>query len=943
VKKIVHLDLETRSGADLTQVGAQRYAISPNFEILMASIGSEDRSAMWINPALGDTSENALAEQLLAEADEIYAHNAPFELACLWGASEQGKAAPAKPRIEAMRCTAAMARKAGLPYSLAKLAQALSLEQQKDTRGKALIKLFSIPQKDGTFVRPADFPKEFQEFQEYCRIDREVEQQIHAKLKPFELSGAALATFQFDLRMNLRGIPINVEAAQKAQTIIDEVQLSVLDEFQQLTGLAPTQREKIRELVGLSDMQAETVAAAIQSETDPTKRRILELYGKLSYAAVKKIQTMLDCVCPDNRVRGAHMYYGAGTGRWSGQLLQPQNFKKTSTDFRPLTDLAYRDIASGLPAKTIEAIYGDPLEVISYCIRHFIHLPGFTMLDADYAAVEARIVCWLAGQEDALAEYRAGVDRYQIMAAEIYRRPLPEIKALGKDSDERQLGKMAILGCFAWDTPVLTLAGLKPIGKIGSGDWLWDGIDWVQSKGIIYQGCQKTIRLEGVDITPDHLVLCGQTWNRAHDLVQNESTRLLALGNALESLQSQALRLENAGAFNSTEPSVLAAQENMRSLLKPFTKGHPRGASDVARLLIPKRGNGIGAMQTLCPTTHSGRGYSIGYPHAFHDAIADLIPRTNITAGEVFTFGQFGEKTAGNFYATLSPLKVTRMQSWNSIGKTWTGDMNRVICGSFQEAKMCATADLSQNSSKLSTTCVPVYDVRNAGPRNRFTIWTNRGPLIVHNCGFGMGASKFKASCQVMAGIEITEELAQQAIDAFRRKHEKVVRYWYQMDEACQNAVKRPGSAFGPFMVRTVAGIPFLLLRLRSGRSLAYPRPLIEPETYLTKDGQSRQREGVTYWGQLPGTVNWGRVKLYGGKIVENEVQATAADFMAHGAITAEQRGMEPFMLVHDQALAIQRGGRTPADFEAALGDLPPWAAGMPLKVEAKSCPYYRK
>ena len=657
MSRVVHLDLETRSAADLPSVGAQRYAIDPSFEILMASVGCEGTSLMWVNPQFGGSPDNAAAEALLAQAKEIYAHNAPFELACLWGAMQQGKVSPMPlPVIDRMRCTAAMARKAGLPYSLAKLAEALKLPIQKDTRGRALIKLFSLPQKDGTFADPADHPKEWQEFQDYCRTDREVEQLIHAKLKAFELQGDALATFQFDLRMNLRGIPINVEAAKKAQAIIDDVQTSVLSEFQRLTGLNPTQREKIRELVGLSDMQADTVAAAIASETDERRRRILELYSKLSYAAVKKIQTMLDCVCPDGRVRGAHMYYGAGTGRWSGQLLQPQNFKKTSVEFRKLTDSAYRAIEAGMPTSAIEALYGDPLEVISYCIRHFIHAPGHEMLDADYAAVEARIVCWLAGQEDALEEYRAGVDRYQLMAAEIYRRPIAEIKALGKDSDERQLGKMAILGA-----------------------------------------------------------------------------------------------------------------------------------------------------------------------------------------------------------------------------------------------------------------------------------------------GFGMGATKFRDSCRLMAGIEISEDLAQQAIDAFRRKHDRVVSYWYKMGDDCLNAVKRPGTTMGAFSTRMVGGVPFLLLRLRSGRSLAYPHPQVTPETYVTKDGQTRERESVTYWGQLPGTVNWGRVKLYGGKLVENEVQATAADFMAHGAITAEQRGMEPFMLVHDQALALRKNGRTPADFEAALGHLPSWAAGMPLKVEAKLCPYYKK
>jgi DNA polymerase len=149
------------------------------------------------------------------------------------------------------------------------------------------------------------------------------------------------------------------------------------------------------------------------------------------------------------------------------------------------------------------------------------------------------------------------------------------------------------------------------------------------------------------------------------------------------------------------------------------------------------------------------------------------------------------------------------------------------------------------------------------------------------------------------------------------------------------SAVLNPGVPSGEFVVETVAGIQFLFIRLPSGRRLAYPHPQIEPDPQWGHQ--------ITYWGQLPGTVVWGRVKLYGGKIAENIVQAIAADVMSYGARSAEARWMLPFALIHDQGLALAMAGQTAAAFAAALGSLPPWAVGLPLKVDAHVAPYYSK
>lgn len=446
---VVHLDYETRSKVDLKACGAFRYACDPSTSILMAGVSSDEPDApvyLWVNPKYEtpDMLSDPEAKDLLAQADLVYAHNAPFEQAMGWGRTQD---MGVRIKLEQWRCTAALARKAGLPSSLEACGEAMNLPIQKDKEGKRLIKLFSVPQKDGEFADPKSQPDDWYAFGQYCKQDVRTEKGIHRALKAFELTGDVLESFQFDLRMNLRGIPINLPAALNAQKIIDETNVGVTAEFQQLTGLNPTQREKVREMVGLPDMQAETVQRALLDPLEDAKRhRILDLYSKLSFAAVKKVRVMIDTACPDSRVRGGHLWYGTVPGRHSGRGLQPQNFKKTPPDLRPVTGAVYQAICDGKDAEYLNLLYGNPQELIAACIRHFIHDPKQTIFDGDYSAIQARVICWLARELGGLkmwSDYdkKLGPSPYRVMASKIYGIPEPDV-----DEDQREVGKRVILG-----------------------------------------------------------------------------------------------------------------------------------------------------------------------------------------------------------------------------------------------------------------------------------------------------------------------------------------------------------------------------------------------------------------------------------------------------------------------------------------------------------------
>jgi DNA polymerase len=203
-----------------------------------------------------------------------------------------------------------------------------------------------------------------------------------------------------------------------------------------------------------------------------------------------------------------------------------------------------------------------------------------------------------------------------------------------------------------------------------------------------------------------------------------------------------------------------------------------------------------------------------------------------------------------------------------------------------------------------------------------------------------MGAEKFQSSCRDQYGIDISMVVAELAKDTFRVMHPKIVRTWKVLDRAIRRAIQLAGSrhVFGPGITvycHASAGIPYLFINLPSGRSLAYPWPMIEDDAQFgTK---------VTYWGQIPLSTQWGRINIYGAKLFENICQAIAADIMAHGSRTAESKWMLPFALIHDQGLAIKLSGQTAEGFSEALATLPSWAHGLPLKVETKIAPYYSK
>jgi len=463
------LDYETRSRADLRKVGAFRYAYDSSTEILCFSLLKENgEPRIWVPKKWRHLVEDHMLlvpDHELADLSKpdavVSAFNAGFEIAITDSLFESTTGYPAIPHKQ-WRCVAAMARRAALPASLEKVAETLKLTNLKDSKGKGLIRKFSIPQTvgklKGKFIEPTDDPEAFREFCRYCLQDSRTEREAKTLLKDFELTGFPLQTFLLDIEINCRGFPVNLDALRKAEKLVNEETEALAEEFRKLTGFEHTQRDRVVEWLQQNgfkhdNLRADTLEEIFEDEEfdDSTPLgRALTLKKRVSYASLKKIPAMLGCAGPqDNRVRGTLVYHGAGTGRWSASLVQPQNFKRPAEYLKKLTGKAYYDVIAGCNNAWLNLAYGPPLEVMSSCMRHFVQDKG-PMLDADYAAIEARIIAWQAQEKWRLDVFKTHGKIYEASASMMFKVPFSEFEAYearGEKHPLRHKGKQAELGC----------------------------------------------------------------------------------------------------------------------------------------------------------------------------------------------------------------------------------------------------------------------------------------------------------------------------------------------------------------------------------------------------------------------------------------------------------------------------------------------------------------
>jgi DNA polymerase len=437
---MVYLDFETRSECDIKKCGAYVYSQHPTTSVLCMAWAVEDEPVqLWV------PGQPFPDEMVVLPGYELEAHNVFFER-CIW----ENIMVPRYnwPRIapEQWRCSAARVAARALPRSLGGAAAALKLAFQKDMEGSRIMLKLARPRKPTKDDKSKwnEDPIDMGKLYAYCKQDVETERAIAKTVRP--LSAKELEVWQLDQKINARGIFCDQKGCTRAIRIMDRYNTKLLKELVEITDKKVTtgsQRDRIiawakeegTELDGLT--KQEVVEALGGNELSPEVRRVLELRQSLSKTSIKKYQAMLNSSSKDGRIRDTLMYHGASTGRWTGRLVQMQNLPRGlfPVDENTFTLLQHEN------SDVLDMIYGDVAGVISSCIRGMLcAAPGQELIVADYSAIEARCVLWLAGEERGLRAFREGQDLYVEMARKIYRK-----EDISKK--ERAIGKAAVLGC----------------------------------------------------------------------------------------------------------------------------------------------------------------------------------------------------------------------------------------------------------------------------------------------------------------------------------------------------------------------------------------------------------------------------------------------------------------------------------------------------------------
>ena len=448
--RVLHLDIETYSSAPLPKCGVYRYCDAPDFEILLLSYAFDDAPVVTVDMACGETLPDAFLHALEDANVLKIAHNAAFERVCF--SKHLGHwLDPAQ-----WRCTMVMAWYQTLPGKLADVAVALNVTEKKMEEGKDLIRYFSMPCKatktNGGRTRnlPRHAPEKWATYKAYNAQDVETERAVYKALLHHALPEHEWALYALDQRINDRGVRVDRLLVKNAMAVDLAFSQQAFQRAQELTGLEnPGSVSQLKAWLADMDMPMESLSKRIVQEkaagAEGIVKELLELRLELSKTSVKKYESMARCICKDGRVHGLLQFGGASrTFRWAGRLVQAQNLPQNHL---PDLNLA-RDIVRSGDEEQLELLFGSVPNTLSELIRTaFIPRDGCRFIVADFSAIEARVLAWLAGEEWVLEEFRGKGKIYEATASRMFHIPQETIVKGHPNYEYRQKGKQATLSC----------------------------------------------------------------------------------------------------------------------------------------------------------------------------------------------------------------------------------------------------------------------------------------------------------------------------------------------------------------------------------------------------------------------------------------------------------------------------------------------------------------
>jgi hypothetical protein len=882
-------------------------------------------------------------QELIDEADSVVIHNSAFDRTVL---------ARHNVRVPVARIadTMVQALAHGLPGSLGQLCDILGVpvDKAKDKRGKKLIQLFTKPRPKNMKLRRADaqtHPEDWAEFVEYARLDVEAMREVHKRLPVWNNTTAERSLWILDQKINDRGVAVDLDLARAALRAAARAGADLADRAKAATGGVVgslTQRDKLMAYLASEydyipeNMTKGTVTAALKGDLDPAVRELLEIRQQASATSPAKYTVLVNGTSADGRLRGTLQFCGAArTGRWGGRLFQPQNL--------PRPTLKQAVIEMGIAAMKADAedlVVNNVMELCASAVRGCLIAPaGRKLVVADLSNIEGRVLAWLAGEDwktKAFTDFDRGVghDLYVLAYSRSFSVTPEQVIDNKKSGDGmmRQLGKIMELACLGPDTQVVTKAGIKAIVDVTENDLLWDGEEWVRHAGLVRKGVRPTVNVAGIEATPDHMFLTTFGWRPAQQLASNPNILRCALATGSANLPSGVSCWDRLGVFGLSGCNAPAALTNTMFTLLTYAKARVRGVMFALKSKAIIGARTFTNTQTRYRTPSTGVACSIGSPLAKPDVTAQPPSNTLHTADAAYIFTKNGAPINAPFLPTSKRWKAGINRIWTWIASTTKKVMNPETYGLLTGKQTTPTDEQYARCKSASQALRPVYDIAYAGPRNRFTVLSAEGPLIVHNCGYQGGVGAF-ATMARLYGIEKAEDEVLLIVKAWRKAHKAVVSFWYDVEYGVRQVLRDRDETrqVRDLMIDVVDG--WLRIRLPSGRYLCYP------------DACEDEHDKIAYSGVNQYTRKWETLETYGGKLVENIVQATARDVLAHGMALAERAGYEICLHVHDELIT-----ETPDDpaysaegLSALMAKGPGWSLGLPLAAAGFSCHRYRK
>jgi len=956
--KTLSVDIESFSSVDLGACGLHKYMESPDFEILLIGYSFDGGPVQVHDCTRQECWPRDLLDALTDPNVLKTAFNAAFERTAFATALEE------EMPPEQWSDTMVMALEMGLPGSLAAAGAALGLpeDQLKDPIGKSLIQYFSKPcrptKSNGGRRRnlPEHDPEKWKLYIEYNRQDVVTEMAIRKKLLPLAESEQRL--WCLDQRMNDRGVRIDVPMVEKIVAFDEKRREELQEEARELSGLDnPNSLAQLKgwlagEGVSVETLRKDDLAALLSQDLPAKVRRVLEIRRALGKTSTAKYGTMLGAVCRDERIKGILQFYGANrTGRWAGRIVQVQNLARNGL---PDLDLA-RNLTKQGDFETLETLFGETSFVFSELVRTaFIPSEGCRFVVSDFSAIEARVVAWLAGEDWVLDAFRAGKDIYCETASMMYH--VPVVKH-GINGELRQKGKIATLACIAEGQLVLTDQGLVPIEKVTTDMRVWDGVEWVTHGGVVYRGEREVISYGGLEATEDHIVwaeIAGER-RKIHfgdaaacgaRLIQSGAGRKnIRLGEdhlAGEALHERLARCDGThGVLWMWESWMDKSQQSHDWQIKglpqlqqaedPPALARSEDHSTKAEMRKPERSELSELRRPGDPLRLSER-----------DGCGDLPDRDLRTPGQ--GAGDRQDRQQRELCAGQCEIRgqedEPRKQEEHGAQSLRPGELaiceerggQEAVAGPDERRDHPGRAEGSDREEKTLAhhkRTARVYDIRNAGRRNRFTV----SNCLVHNCGYGGGVGAMHA---MDSSGSIPEEELQENVDRWRQANPKIVKFWRRCEAAARTAIEEHRR------VRVTKALAYrfqgghLFAELPSGRSICYWHARINPEGQLV------------YMGVNQTTKQWQEIETWGGKLVENLTQAVARDCLAEAMTRVSKMGYQIVMHIHDEMIVDvpvrhETAGHALDLINKAMSDPISWAPGLPLKGDGYCCDYYMK